>query len=197
MWCMSVSPRKSSPAPCLHVVSTNLIHLIKSVYVPKSRPREAPMTPGVWGSQHSQTISTLIWYGCQPYSTATFTPRKSLVLISVRSWVNPQQTGISSVHCTACCHTKRPRWSSDASCLIQYCPCTTCNPQWRQNIVYFIKFKIWESIQLKRFSCALDCGGGGWSTLTTQQKPFPIHRMYKEWTVFSQCAPKIFKTVCI
>jgi len=37
-----------------------------------------------------KTVRTWRWYGCQPYTPATFTPQEIfLVLISCRDWVDP------------------------------------------------------------------------------------------------------------
>ena len=41
-----------------------------------------------------KTINTQMWYGCQPYAPAAFTPKeKFLVLISVRGWDDPLLLG--------------------------------------------------------------------------------------------------------
>ena len=55
-------------------------------------PGQALKAPGVWGFQNFQTVGTLSWQWCQPYTPAA-SPEISLALTSVRDWVvDPRAT---------------------------------------------------------------------------------------------------------
>jgi len=84
--CILVSSTKNVNTYNKTVTSIDLTKVKQSHY----RPGVAQRIPGSWGSHISWQWHRMV-VGCQPYTSATFTPQEMLlVLISVRGWVDPR-----------------------------------------------------------------------------------------------------------